>query len=171
MINAVTRVGQFNDPKSEEMLSKFLIERRNAISGRYLPAVNPVVDVQLSPSGMLMFKNAAVDADVAAAPAGYVVAWSRFDNTTGATTELGVTTVTDTSVPAPADLPAAVGTYIRVAITAHGGSEGWNAPAHAFFLRGTAGWKLVGFERVPDGSPPRPTRAAGHGAQRDGRER
>jgi hypothetical protein len=151
MINAVVRVGQFNDTKSEEMLSKFLIERRNAIVRRYLPAVNPVIDVQVSPSGSLTFKNAAVDADVAAAPAEYVVAWSRFDNATGATTDLGVTKGTDTSLPAPADLPAAVGTYIRVAITAQGGPESWSAPVHAFFLREAAGWKLVGLERVPGG--------------------
>jgi hypothetical protein len=50
-------------------------------------------------------------------------------------------------VPAPVDLPVAAGSYIRVAISAHGGPENWNAPVHAFFLRGTAGWKLVGFER------------------------
>ena len=68
MLNTLIGVGRFNDPKSEEMLSKFLIERRNAILRRYLPAVNPVVDVRLSPSGTLTFRNAAVDADVAHAP-------------------------------------------------------------------------------------------------------
>jgi hypothetical protein len=41
MLNAAIRVGQFNDPQSEEMLSRFLIERRNALVARYLPAVNP----------------------------------------------------------------------------------------------------------------------------------
>ena len=51
MLNTLVGVGRFNDPKSEEMLSKFLIERRNAILRRYLPAVNPVVDVRLSASG------------------------------------------------------------------------------------------------------------------------
>jgi len=156
MINAVIRVGQFNDAKSEEMLSKFLVERRNAIVRRYLPAVNPIVDVQLSASHTLTFTNAAVDADVAAAPAEYVVAWSRFDNITGATSDLGVNVATETSLQAPVDLPDAVGTYIRVAIAAQGGSESWNAPVHAFFLRGTAGWRLVGFERVPGGGPRHP---------------
>ena len=38
---ALPRVGQFDDPKSEEMLAKFLIDRRDAIVRRYLPAVNP----------------------------------------------------------------------------------------------------------------------------------
>jgi hypothetical protein len=36
MLNAVIRVGQFNDPKSEVMLPKCLIERRAAIVRRYL---------------------------------------------------------------------------------------------------------------------------------------
>ena len=89
MLNGVIRVGQFNDPQSEEMLSKFLIERRNAIVQRYLPAVNPVIDLQLSPANILTFKNAAVDANVADAPSEYVVAWSRFDNNSGATRDLG----------------------------------------------------------------------------------
>ena len=53
MLNTLIRVGRFNDPRSEEMLSKFLIESRDAILRRYLPAVNPVVDVRLSPSGTL----------------------------------------------------------------------------------------------------------------------
>ena len=107
MLNTLIGVGRFNDPKSEEMLSKFLIERRNAILRRYLPAVNPVVDVRLSPSGTLTFRNAAVDADVAHAPEEYVVVWQRFDNATGTTTNLGETRASATSVDAPKDLPAA----------------------------------------------------------------
>lgn len=91
MLNALIGVGRFNDSKSEEMLSRFLIERRNAVLRRYLPAVNPVVDVRLSPSGRLTFRNAAVDADVARVPAEYVVVWQRFDNATGTTTTLGET--------------------------------------------------------------------------------
>ena len=154
MLNTLIGVGQFNDPKSEEMLSKFLIERRNAILRRYLPAVNPVVDVRLSPSGTLTFRNAAVDADVAHAPKEYVVAWQRFDNATGTTTNLGETRASATNVNAPKDLPAAAGTYIRVEISANGGPESWTEPAHAYFRREAAGWTLVGFERVPGGNPP-----------------
>ena len=154
MLNTLVGVGRFNDPKSEEMLSKFLIERRNAILRRYLPAVNPVVDVRLSPSGTLTFRNAAVDADVAHAPNEYVAIWQRFDNATGTTTNLGETRASATSVDAPKDLPAAAGTYIRVEISANGGPESWTAPAHAYFRREAAGWTLVGFDRVPGGNPP-----------------
>jgi hypothetical protein len=154
MLNGVIRVGQFNDPQSEEMLSKFLIERRNAIVRRYLPAVNPVVDLQLSPTGIVTFKNAAVDADVAAGPSEYVVTWSRFDNSNGATTGLGTTNGSAASVAAPVDLPTEAGSYIRLEISATGGPESWARPAHAYFRRQADGWKLVGFERVPGGNPP-----------------
>ena len=108
MLKAVTGVGQFNDPASEAALAKFLIDRRDAIVRRYLPAVNPVVDVQLTDGKRLTFRNAAVDADDASLPMEYVVNWLRFDNATGATTVIGTTTSAGsrTSVPVPLDLPS-----------------------------------------------------------------
>ena len=81
--------------------------------------------------------------------------WRRFDNATGATSDVGTTTAAATSVTAPADLPSAIGTYVRADISANGGEESWGSPAHAYFLREAAGWKLVGFERIPFGAPPR----------------
>ena len=48
MLRAVVSVGQFEDPESEQMLAEFLIERRDAIVATYLPAVNPIIDVQLA---------------------------------------------------------------------------------------------------------------------------
>jgi len=154
MLKAVTRVGQFDDVKSEEMLAKFLIERRDAIVRRYLPAVNPIVDVRLSAPGALSFRNAAVDAGVSPAPAEYVVQWLRFDNSTGTTTAIGTTSAAGTSVNAPQNLPSAPGSYIRAEISTKGGPASWTSPAHAYFVREAAGWKLVGFERVPGGNPP-----------------
>jgi hypothetical protein len=155
MLNAVVGVGQFNDPPSEEMLSKFLIERRNAIVRRYLQAVNPVVDVRLSASNTLTFANAAVDAGVAPPPTEYVATWQRFDNQTGATSALGVTRGAGTQIAAaPIDLPSDAGSMVRVEISAKGGPENWSEPAHAYFLREAAGWRLIGFERVPGGNSP-----------------
>jgi hypothetical protein len=156
MLKAVPRVGQFNDAESEEMLAKFLIDRRNAIVRRYLPAVNPIVDVELDATGV-RFRNAAVDANVAAAPAEYVVQWLRFDNVTGATTSIATTKASGKSVnvPVPQNLPATPATYIRAEIAATGGPESWTIPAHAYFVREANGWRLVGFERVPGGNPPR----------------
>jgi ribosomal protein L1 len=102
----------------------------------------------------LTFENAAVDAGVASAPAEYVVNWSRFDNTREVVTPIADTSAATASFAAPADLPSAVGTYIRVAIAAKGGPESWAEPAHAYFRRDVSGWTLVGFERVPGGNPP-----------------
>jgi hypothetical protein len=155
MLKAVTRVGLFDDPTSEEMLAKFLIDRRNAIVRQYLPAVNPIVDVRLAAPDALTFRNAAVDAGAAPAPVEYVVQWLRFDNATGATTPIGATSAPGTSVAAPPDLPSAAGSYIRAEISAKGGAASWGSPAHAYFVREAAGWKLIGFERVPGGNPPR----------------
>ena len=35
-----------------------------------------------------------------------------------------------------------------------GGPAAWREPVHAYFLRQHSNWKLVGFERVPDGNAP-----------------
>jgi hypothetical protein len=152
MLKAVTRVGQFDDPRSEEMLARFFIERRDAIIRRYLPAVNPIINVRLADT--LTFGNAAVDAGVAPAPGEYVVQWLRFDNATGTTTPIGTTSAAAGRVATPDNLPMAAGTYVRAEIAAKGGPEAWATPAHAYFVREGSSWKLVGFERVPGGNLP-----------------
>ena len=160
MLEAVPRVGQFNDPASEAALAKFLIDRRNAIVRRYLPAVNPVVDVQLANGKRLTFRNAAVDANDAGMPMEYVVKWLRFDNASGAATAIGTTRSAGsrTSVPVPLDLPSEDGVYIRAELAAAGGPTSWSVPVHAYFFRERDNWKLVGFERVPEGNAPNETR-------------
>ena len=51
---------------------------------------------------------------------------------------------------APAGLPSAAGSYIRVDIAAdHTAFPGWKQPVRVFFLRQGTGWKLVGLERMP----------------------
>jgi hypothetical protein len=108
--------------------SKLIIERRNAILRRYLPAVNPVVDVRLSAPGTLTIRNAAVDAGVcldAHQIRGRVVA---SDNATGVATRLGETSASQPSVSAPQDLPSTTGTFIRAEISANGGPESWSEP-------------------------------------------
>ena len=154
MLESVTSVGQFGDPEAERMLARFLIDRRDALVRRYLPAVNPIVDLQLAPAGALTFSNAAVDAGVASPAAEYVVQWSRFDNASGEASEIGSTSAASPSVPTPPDLPTATGSYIRLEVAAKGGPEGWTVPAHAYFVREAGGWRLVGFDRVPGGNLP-----------------
>jgi hypothetical protein len=115
--------------------------------------------VRLSASEGLTFRNAAVEAAVAPAPAQYVVQWLQFDNATGATAAIGVTSAEGTRVAVPDGLPAADGAYVRAEISATGGPESWASPVHAYFRREAGGWKLVGFERVPGGNPPGGERA------------
>ena len=70
MIRALVKTGQYSDPEAEALLAGVLIQRRDAIGRTYLTAINPVVNVALSDSGLLTFENAAVTAGVASAPAG-----------------------------------------------------------------------------------------------------
>jgi hypothetical protein len=79
----------------------------------------------------------------------------RFDNVSGATTEIGTTSAPGHTVPAPTNLPSQAGSFIRVEIAARGGPQTWAEPVHAYFVREASGWRLAGFERVPGGNAPR----------------
>jgi hypothetical protein len=148
MIRAAVKTGEFGDPKSEEFLVRALAERRDAIIRAYLPAINPIVDPALE-DGMLTFKNAAVDADVARSPHGYRAVWSRFDNTTHESRVFAETNVRTTEIPAPSNLPQGDGVFIKVELSAIDAAvPSWSAPVHAYFQRNDENWRLVGFERT-----------------------
>lgn len=149
MIRAAVKTGAFGDPSAEAFLIKALIDRRDAIGRRYLVAINPIVDPALDQSGTLTFANAAVAAGVSAAPGRYKAVWSIFDNATGESKSIGETTSTDARVQAPAGVPDAPGAFVKIALSATGGSPSWEQPVQAYFRRTPGGWKLVGFERMP----------------------
>jgi hypothetical protein len=152
MIRAAVKTGQYSDPAAEKHIADTLIARRDAIGRAWLTNVNPVVNPVLDGSGTLRFGNAAVDAGVAKAPASYEIAWFAFDNATGTATAIGApSSVNGTQATAPAGLPTAAGAFVRVDIKAKDGANAsWVQPVHAFFKRESAGWKLVGFERLAD---------------------
>jgi hypothetical protein len=150
MLRAAAATGEFEDAEVEAALVRALAERRDAILRRYLPAINPVVNPALDGAGRLTFANAAVDAGVAPAPAGYRAAWAIFDNATGESRPLGESTGAGLTLEAPVELPSAPGTFLRVEIGASGGvSDAWAQPVVTSFRRTAEGWRLVGLERLP----------------------
>jgi hypothetical protein len=149
LITAAVKSGQYGDEESERIVIRALIDRRDAILRAYLPAVNPIVDPVLE-RRTLTFRNAAVDARVAEAPESYRAQWHRFDNATGEVTSIGETSSSRPEIAAPADLPSAEGTYLRVDVAASGGRAEWQRPAHLYFRRSGEGWKLVGLYRLGD---------------------
>jgi hypothetical protein len=148
LIRAAVKAGQYTDPQAADALVRTLIERRDKIARAWLPAVNPVVDVALA-DGALAFRNAAVQYGAAQAPASYSAVWSQFDNDTGQTRRIGETSGGE-RMTAASDLPSQPGAYIQVDVSATDASHpAWAAPVHAWFKRTGAGWKFVGFERLP----------------------
>ena len=151
LIRAAVRTGQYSDPAAEQHLGSVLIKRRDAIGRTYLTAVNPIVNPRLDASGLLEFDNAAVAAGFAKAPSEYRAVWSRLDNATGDTARIAETRSATAAMPAPPEVPAAQGTFIEVAISAASAEhQPWQQPVRAYFRRTSAGWKLVGLERLPE---------------------
>jgi hypothetical protein len=108
-----------------------------------------------------------VEYGFAPAPSRYLVTWFRFDNATGQSTRLGESSVTTTQAAAPADalvrvrpdtsLPGGRGVFVRADISAvQAGQPSWSAPVEAYFRRVAEGWRLVGFDRMPDAPPMKP---------------
>lgn len=156
MIRAAVRTGRYSDPAAEKHIGDTLIARRDAIGRAWLTNVNPVVDPVMDGSGALRFTNAAVAAGVAKPPASYGVTWFTFDNATGAAAPIGQpVSANGEQAAAPAGLPASAGAFVRVDIKAVTPEHpSWAAPVHAYFQRTAGGWRLVGFERLPDGARP-----------------
>jgi len=167
LIRAAVKAGNYSDPRAEQFLADALIERRDKIGRTWLTNVNPVADPALAEDGTLTFRNPAVDFGFAPAPERYFVTWHRFDNSTGQSTRLGESSITGTRAAAPADalmrvrpdttLPGGRGAFVRADISAVQPSlPSWSAPVQAYFRRAPDGWRLVGFDRMPDAPPMKP---------------
>jgi hypothetical protein len=154
-IGAVVQEAQLSDPRATAYLKRVLIGRRDAIGRTWLTAVNPVVHPSVTDAGVLTFRNAATDANVATAPAEYRVSWAAYDNTTGVTTPSGqVERCASAQCPLPADVPADI-QYLKAEIsTIHPAYPAWRTPVRVFFRRDhDGGWTTVGLERLPEDTP------------------
>ncbi len=147
MIHAAVGTASFSDPAAARLLESILTKRRDAIGRTYLPRLNPIVDPALGAAG-LSLHNAAVDHGVATAPARYHARWFAFDNATGESRELGVTSSATTTLPVPSDALARAGAYVRVDLwSEHGDHKAWTTPVETYFRRDAASWTLVGLTR------------------------
>ncbi|HEX7085275.1 MAG TPA: hypothetical protein VF198_02845 [Vicinamibacterales bacterium] len=152
-IRAIVEKAQFSDPAATEYLTRTIIERRDKVLAAWLPAVNPLVDFTLSPSGELTFRNAAADAGVAPHAESYRVQWGRFDNATGESGPVGdPVTTREMRVAAPAALiqGAQPGSFVEALVSAdHPAHPAWATPVTLHFRRTADGWELVGLRRLP----------------------
>ena len=148
MIRAAVRKGRYRDPAAADYLVQTLIKRRDKVVTAWLNRVNPVVEPRLSASGVLTFRNAAVDAGVATPAANYGLSWSRFDNASGTHTWVADTSLTETTGEAPKDVLQGT-EFVAVLIRGvHPQQPRWLRPARVYFRRDGGGWKTVGIERA-----------------------
>ena len=152
MIHALAATGIYSDESAARLLADVLIQRRDKIGRAYLRAVTPAANFALGADDTLTFDNAAVLARVADEPSGgYVVSWARYDNATQTSEPIGSPIDTTTRrVKAPAALPSAAGSFVRVQIQERRLEPSTAPPVHAYFRRNGSGWTLVGVDRLPE---------------------
>jgi hypothetical protein len=147
-VRAIVEKAQFSEPAATEYMTRTIMARRDKVLRTWLNQVNPVVDLTLSPDGVLSFANAAIDAGAATPAESYTLQWFRFDNAIDEKTNVGeALTVTTLTAHAPAAVLQGQ-EYIGVVITArHASLPAWSKPATFYFRREPGGWKWVGAER------------------------
>jgi hypothetical protein len=145
-IRAIVEQAGYDDPEAVNYLTSTLIRRRDLIARTWLNGVNPVVDVSLAASGSLTFTNAAVAARVAGHGT-YTIAWSRFDNASGATERISVEKQTTPRGTAPPALLASAEYILATIWSEHPEHIAWNWPVRVYFRRVDGEWRTVGLFR------------------------
>jgi hypothetical protein len=145
-VRAIVQKGRYSDPAATGIVVRTLMQRREKVLREWLNGVMPLVDPVLDGSGFA-FRNAAVDAGAASAPAGYQITWYAFDNNAGTYRRAGETA--SVAHGARAAMPPSLSSeaFVMAAVSADGGPAGWRRPARVYFKRDAGGWKLVGLER------------------------
>jgi hypothetical protein len=142
-VRAIVSKGRYSDPAAVDYIVRTLMARREKVLRTWLTGVTPVVDPVLDARG-LTFRDAAVDAGVAAAPEAYEVAWHAFDNTTGVSRPVGarLSALPGTVSPMPAALASEP--YVMASISRPGLP---GTPARVYFRLQAGRWQTVGIER------------------------
>jgi predicted small lipoprotein YifL len=145
-VRAIVGKGRYTEPRAVEYIVRTLMERREKVLRAWLNVVLPIVDPALGGEG-LTFRNAAVDAGVAPAPAGYRVTWHAYDNATGERRQSG--DAVNVAPGGAAALPHALSQqdFVMAEIAVDGGEPGWHTPVRAYFRRQPSAWQLVGLFR------------------------
>jgi hypothetical protein len=147
-IRAIVVKARYSNPASTDYIARTLIARRDKVLKTWLTAVNPIVEPVLGADGSFTFRNAAVDAGVTPPPSAYVLAWSAFDNATGAPIGTAQEVRTDsTRAMAPTSILQGRDFVSVVVRSVHTDYPTWNAPVTITFRRTAQGWQAVGLER------------------------
>jgi hypothetical protein len=146
-IRETVKNGRYSNQAAELYLGDVIIVRRDKIARYYLNITNPVVDFAIA-DGTMTFRNASVDLKFASPADHYLVAWARFDNTTGNAAAVDApVTVTATRAAVPRALLDA--DFIRAIVTSHHPEQpNWVHPVQVFFRKQGNAWKTVGLERL-----------------------
>jgi hypothetical protein len=145
-IRAIVEQAGYDDPEAVNYLTSTLIRRRDIIARTWLNGVNPIVGVALEPSGALTFTNAAVAARVTGHGT-YTIAWSRFDNESGATERHSVEKQRAPRGTAPAALLSSADYILATIWSEHPEHAAWSWPVRVYFRRTGTEWKTVGLLR------------------------
>ena len=145
-IRAIVKTGGLGDPGAEAYLIQRLIERRDKIGRHWFSLVNTADNFELTPTG-LDFERLASTYGFGEPTTSTTVAWSRFDNQTGANNNLGPETpYSDTSIALPQPVQTNDNSdYFRARLR-----EGTHTID--IYLRNSGGTlEIVGIERQPTG--------------------
>lgn len=141
-IRAIVRTGQYSDAADEELVVRYLNERRFRIGRKYFRQVLPLDEFRIE-GGHLKFEDLAVKYDIEP-PREYAAQWSRFDNRAQTHEPLAGAGAGFTLPAAIADAPA--GSYFAAAITAPG-EKSTSKNVVVYLRKESSGVQVVGVER------------------------